>query len=280
MSKRQVVERIAVGKPVSPAEPREASLGATTAALAGMTAAWIAAGSLGLVAQPLRNGLLAIALATMIVAVWPKGRRRWVDWAFLALAAAVALVLAVPVVPVCGVLGVALVMAVLARLRAGIDRRILLLSATAIVALGIYRLALVSLPAVWSISQMLGQGLGQLAAVISGRSLRIGATFAGLDLLVPLAVLYAGWLRWTAPPRRGRAIYAAAAIVVVHLGYLFLLTATPNLVALLPAPANASPEPYLDFYSPPDWQWSQALETMLPWNLPIVAAVLVGVAAG
>ncbi len=250
-----------------------ASGGTVTAALVGLAAAWIAAGSLGLIVQPLRNGLLWVAIGAMLVAAWPKGRRPWGQWMLLATAVAAGVVLAVPTAPVYAVLGIALVAAVLARLHAAADRQVLLLVAMAATVLGMLRLAMVSVASVWSAANALGHGLGRLVAAITGKPLEIGATFSGLDLLLVMAVIYAGWLRWTAPPRRARALYGAVAIVAVEVGYLLLLAWSTNLESMLPDAPAPPRDAYSEFYCPPDWHWSQALAAALPWNVPVVAGL-------
>lgn len=68
-------------------------------------------------------------------------------------------------------------------------------------------------------------------------------------------------------------MYAGGAILAVHLAYLLLLASASDLQSALPAPAAPVQDPYSEFYNPPNWQWSQAVGAMLPWNLPLVPAL-------
>jgi len=84
----------------------------------------------------------------------------------------------------------------------------------------IYRLVLFSVPPVWATANALARIIGNTIGILTGQSLRIGPTFAGIDLLV----LTAGWfgicLARTPAPRKRRAIIGVAAILGVHLLYL------------------------------------------------------------
>ncbi|NUQ64215.1 MAG: hypothetical protein HUU20_17230 [Pirellulales bacterium] len=253
-------------------EPSAPSPAAVAVAVAGMAISWAAAGSIGLVAQPFRIAIVWVGLVVLGVVLWPRRSGRWKQHALLAAAIALALVLlAAAAVP--GILGIALVVAAFARSKESIDRRLLTLTAVAAAALGAYRLTLASVPALWSLADLLGAALGRTAAAVSGRPLSIGATFAGLDLLVVMAVVYLGWLRLTAPPRRRRALVAGTAILASHLIYLLLLASAADLAAALPITPPADQDPYLDFYIPPETHWTEAAGKALPWNLPLVAAV-------
>lgn len=229
-----------------------ASARAVTAAVAGLAAAWISSASLGLLALPLRGGLLAVALLVLLVTLGTG--RRPVLWMLLLGSAGLTLLLAATT-PVGGTFGVALVLAVWAGHASGGERCLALLTTQAITTLGLYRLAVLAIPTV-----------GSLAS--------IGSIQGGLDLWVPLVVLFIGWLRGTAPPHRVRAFGAVVALAAVQLGSRALLAATPWLLTGWPAPAAAPADPYIAAYQPPLWEPSQAVRAMLPWNLPLVAGVL------
>ncbi|MHC4401654.1 MAG: hypothetical protein ACYTG0_18440 [Planctomycetota bacterium] len=245
---------------------------AVVAALAGMAAAWLAAGSTGLLAPPLRHGLTWIALAVACVSVWP-GRRPRKEHLLLAAALVVAAPLMAARWPVFNVLAVSLALAVLAWAADRATQRVLRIVASAALVLGVYRLALASIPAVWLMADGLGYSLGRLTSWISGKPLWVGATFGGLDFLVLTAAVYCGWLAATPRPRLARVLTAAAAVAAGHLAYLTLL----SYYDALPRPPQV-PEPRL--YVPPPWSWSDAVRSLLPWNLPLVAAAMhLGVAA-
>jgi hypothetical protein len=117
------------------------------------------------------------------------------------------------------------------------------------------------------IGGMVGRGVGSLLDV----PLNLGASFAGMDFLVLMAALVAGWLMATEGVNAWRAATAALAVLGVHLLYLITVAYALDWVALLPAAA----EPVFDHpYVPPAWSWSNEVRQLLPWNLPALAAVL------
>jgi len=235
-----------------------------------LLAAWCAAGSLGLIAHPLRLGLTYLGLLTAGAAIWPwHGRRRW--W-----------LLSVPVVVIflriatstSGSLELLLVAGVAAFLAAASNRRqrqVLRVCASAILTFAVYRLACSSISSVWLLTNFLGETIGRGVSVLTGVRLDVGATFAGLDFLVLMAAWYAVWLVSTEGPRWRRALAGAVAILGVHLLYLLVLSQAMDLVELLPVAES----PTFDHpYVPPPWRWSNAVRQLLPWNLPALAAVL------
>ncbi|MFH1265510.1 MAG: DUF4350 domain-containing protein, partial [Planctomycetota bacterium] len=243
---------------------------AVVAALAGIAATWLGAASVGLMSPPLRHGLTWVALAVALVASWParqEGKERWILIAALVIAAG----LIAQATPVYGVLAVSLVLAMLARANEGLDRRTLLATAFAALVLGVFILACASIPTVWSIADALAGTIAGLAAIASGKPLWVGPTFAGLDFLVLMAALYGVWLVWTPRPRLARALYAGAAILGGHLAYLVLLSYSVDLHEALP---QALPPPEFRDYIPPPWSWSNAVRSLLPWNMPLLAGVI------
>jgi len=254
------------GSPATAPSPR-----AIVAAVAGLLAAWIGAGSMGLLAHPLRHALTWLAAAVLLVAGWPQGRRAWKEWGILAAAILAGLILTVPATGVYSVLGLAVVLAVLARTHTGLDHRALLIAAFAVAGFGVFRLSCTTIPTVWLVADWLGQMLGTAAAAISGKPLWVGATFGGVDFLVLMTALYGAWLVRTTPPRWPRAIYALAAILAAHLAYLTVLAYAGDLADALPV-RGPTPEP--QNYVPPPWFLSDAVRTLLPWNVPALAGLI------
>jgi len=248
------------------------SLRVVVAALAGMAAAWVAAGSTGLLAHPLRHALTWLALVVLLVAGWP-GQRKWRALLELVVAAVAAAALSVPASEVSNVLAVTLLLAMLARAGRGVDQRLLVVTSLATAVLGVYRLACTATATVWSITDLTGRGLGRLAEAVSHRPLWIGATFGGLDFLVLMAALVFGWLVCTRRPRFARAVYAAVAVFAGHLVYLTVLAYSTELAAALPEPPPPAPLER-DLYVPPDWHWSDGVAALLPWNVPLLAGVI------
>jgi hypothetical protein len=253
-----------------PAEPRP-SARVTVASLAGVAAAWIAAGDVGLVAHPLRHVLVWLALAVVGIAGWPCRRLSLREWVVLAAGLLAAVLLNVTAAMAYNVLGVTLVLAAVAQCHAGQHRRLLWLVALAAGVLGVFRLAVMSIPTVWLLADGIAGALGRLAGAIARRPLAIGCSFGGIDYLVFLGALLVVWLRSTPRPWLARAGYAVAAIFAGHLAYLAVLAWAPDLAAALPAVA---PPPAGEFYVPPPWSWSAAVGSLLPWNLPALAGLI------
>ncbi len=113
--------------------------------------------------------------------------------------------------------------------------------------------------------------MGHLAGWAAGRPLDVGASFGGIDFLVLMAALEAGWLAATAPPRRGRAVWATLAILAAHAVYLLTLAFSCDLAAALPAPVRPT---VTELSALAEWTWGNALRTLLPWKLPLLAAGL------
>jgi hypothetical protein len=245
---------------------------AAGAAVVVLAACW-AAGLVGLMAEPLRvvgTWLLlglALGLAGSSPIAWPPGSLwRW---------AAVLLMLAVPLTGWTDarheVLLVAVVAACLADARRGAARAMFGSVALAILAWSLLASVSRCLPWAWHISEFGAEQWGAVASLMSGTRLRIGASFGGFGLLGLLGVLYAVWLLTAMGPRRYRAVMALAFIVAVHLGYLLLLAHSLDLAERLP---EVPEREYQHPYTPPPWSWSAAVGTLLPWSLPLLAAVL------
>ncbi len=239
--------------------------------LAGMAAAWLAADSAGLMAHSFRHAATWLAMITAVVAAWPTGRPPIGRWIVLAVAVPAAAIMTASNVPVVNILAVAVVLAALAHLQTGLNGRVALITATAVTVLGIFRLAYGSIPVVWLAANAIGRAMGYAAGMITGEPLWIGATMAGIDFLVLTAALAAGWLICTAAPRRGRAIYAAVAILLGQMLYLIVLAFSCKLAAALP-------EVVLPLQSDKEqlgaWALSNAVRTLLPWNLPVLAGIV------
>ncbi|MHC4176743.1 MAG: DUF4350 domain-containing protein, partial [Planctomycetota bacterium] len=245
--------------------------------VAAVAAAWIAAGSTGLLAHPLRHALTIAALAVAVVAGRPRRDEPLGGWLALGAAVVLGLIMTAADPPAAGVLAVTLVTAALVRSQATLSGRVILIVALATAVLAVFRLACSSIPTVWLAADALGHGLGWLAGTISGEPLWLGASFGGVDFLVLMAALYTGWLISTARPRLPRAICAAAAILAGHLIYLFILSFSNQILAALP-----------DVVLPPEsdnsrlgiWTWGNAVRTLLPWNVPMLALLIHATVAG
>jgi hypothetical protein len=235
---------------------------AALAAIAGLAAAWTAAGSMGLFAHPLQRVLtLALLAAAVLISPLPA---KWTKRSLLGAAAtAVAVVLVTASsLMVVNVAAPVLVLAFLASLLSGRDRSILLCASAAATTLALYRLAYTTIPIVWTMAETFSRGAGKLAGFICGRPLNVGATFAGLDFLVVMLALWATWVVQTGWPRRGRGLYAPAAIFGGHLCYLIILSYVPDVLSAMP-PSDVQE----------GWSWAGLARKAVPWNLPMLAGV-------
>lgn len=246
--------------------------GGPLALAAGLLAGWTSAGSLGLLAQPLRLALVWFLLGAAIVALWP-GRRAWLaqGWSTLITLAVAVAFLASPV-PLVHPLAVAIALALLGRCHQGAPRGMMMVASLAVMILAVFRLACVALPGVWLAADHLAGYLARAATLITHRPLSLGASFAGVDLLPVMLVVYLAWLAGTPRPRWSRALLGLAAMVAVHVLYLVGLCYVDDLVRLLPPPPPPPPTA-VDFPPTPDWAWSEAVRSLLPWNLPLLAAL-------
>ncbi len=283
----------------SPCEPR----GPRIAALAGLAGAWIAAGSSGLLAHPLRHGLTWAALGCTLLAGWRKPARPILGWLLLAAAGAVAVPMIASDLPPLNVLAVALALVAVAQGHAGSAKKTILLAAEATVVLGVFRLAYTSIGWFWLLCDATAAGLGSVAGWITRHPLSVGATMSGLDFLVVMLYLaLRGPLAGRVLPRAGtlqRIGLAVAVVLVGHLIYLNVLTFVPTMVGGLsdapPAPDAWHPyPPPKDFDKTvetwvkrwPKWEslvrWvapnvpyvGRALRELIPWNLPLLAMLI------
>ena len=167
--------------------------------LAGMVAAWLAAGSVGLLACPLRHMLMWLPLVVAALAGWPRTAKAAQNWFVLAAGVFLGLLFTASSSPTVNVLAVAIVLAAVAQIGRGLTGRIALLAAVAAIMLGCFRLACDSIPAAWSAADATGSAMGWLAGLLFGRHVQLGTSFAGLDFLVLSTVVYAGWIVCTNP---------------------------------------------------------------------------------
>ncbi len=239
--------------------------------VAGLSAAWFSAGSSGLLGHPLGHAITWLALGVAIIAAWPENARSFRNWAILAGGAILALLFTASTLPAVNVLAVAVMLAAIAQVGRGLTGRLALIAALAATVLGCFRLAFASIPTVWLAADSAGWMLGRLAGRIGGNHLTVGATFGGIDFLVLTAAVYVAWVICTAPPRRSRALWAAAAIIIGQFVYLIAISQSEQLLARLPEPTVA---PLTDINHVGVWTWGNGLRTLIPWNLPLLALLI------
>jgi hypothetical protein len=196
---------------------------------------------------------------------------------------ALALAMAGFSLPPVNVMAVAMTLAVAALVRPDAARPLRAVASAAAV-LGVYRLALTSLPALWMTADRIGEALGRGAGWITGNPLHVGATFGGLDFLVAMIPLYVIWLAAMPRPRWRAAAWGAAGIIAAQLCYLMLLSAAPSVLDFLTKPLSAAPAAAvlpgerpspqtlvqrIEFWVAESAPWKD----LLPWNVPALAAL-------
>jgi len=230
---------------------------------AGLAAAWIAAGSTGLLAHPLRRALMMAALGIVILVPRPFPWRGRKGLFVMLVTIGLAVYMIASSLPAVNIISVAFVLASVAVNFRGQAKKILCIVAAGIAIFSLYRIACTSIPLVWSVADSLGRILGNIGGLVSGQSTCVGYTFAGLDFLVLMSVLWILWLVCSPSPRKKRALYGFAAIVGGHVCYLIVLSYVPHLLAYVTEPAEQT-----------GWSWSVLFHKAMPWNLPILACVI------
>ncbi len=240
--------------------------------IGGLLATWLAAGSLGWISPPLQKVLTWIALGTVLAATAPSRRRLETQHGIMFLAAGVVAVMMTAFsATVVNIMAVVVVLAAIAQVRPGLIGRVAMSVALAATVLALYRMACDASPTVWALSDGLGRAEGHFAAWLTGRPLVIGASFGGIDFLVLMAALTVYWRNATPMNHPNRTLVAVAAIVAAQIVYLLVLAFSDDLTRLLPA---AIAPIKTDTSMLGIWSWGNALRTLVPWNLPLLAAIL------
>jgi hypothetical protein len=230
-----------------------------------LSAAWLAAGSLGLLGHALRHGVTLVFLGASLVLGWPGG------WAWRRTTGAGAVILgalllqssdAMPV----NVCASALVLCGLAWTRNGADAEPFVLAAQAVLGFALYRFALESFPWFWLALDALAQGLTRLIGWLVRQPLLTGATYAGFDFLLLSALLMGLWFRRTTKQGLTGWMRHGAVLLLVHVAYLAVLAYSVKLLGVLPSEA-----PKAEFGARAPWSFGYAVRELIPWNLPAVA---------
>lgn len=255
----------------------------------GLSACWVAAGSVGLLAAEFRHALMALLLMGLGGLAWPAGRIRifpspqppcWPSpslpirpqkiFQTLLLLGAI-LLFGADSYPVLNLLCVVLVAAGLASLHQQRLRCLLTSLAWAGLVFGVHRLAVLSIPTYWHLTDRIGAFLGKVAGKLGGYPLEVGANFAGVDFLV---LSFVWCLIWGTQTGQFKAPLIGGLVITImggHLLYLLGLAYSPILREKLPPPP---PRPQFHVYLPPGWSWSEAVKTFLPWGVPWIGMAL------
>ncbi len=239
--------------------------------VAAIAAAWIAAGSTGLLAHPLRRMLTLIALSVAIISYRPLHIKPLRYLLGLLVVMGLATCLIASSLPAAAVMGSALVLAFLAMTSDGHAKQVFRISSIAVTVFGIYRTISTSVPWVWQMTDCAGRAIGSFSGIVTRRPLLVGSTFAGLDFLVLTGTLWALWLVSSPHPRRIRAIYSGLAILGGHLIYLIALSFVPQLLAAIPEPAVQTAPATASAFVQTSWSYAGLLHKAIPWNFPVFA---------
>ena len=234
-----------------------------------LAAAWLAAGSVGLMAHPLRRILTGLLLLAAVIVARPPGAvaaagRALFWWGLLA-----AFVLLAAPQPVVNVLAPAVVLAALAATRPGEQRAVWAAGAQAVLLYAVYQFWVTLVPWGWMAADRVARWLGRAMSWVSPWPLEVGRTYAGLDFLV--LTLAFGLLLGCATGARGRpgprwgALALSAGLV--HLAYLFAVASFPRWREWLPVLETPPRVPGL----PPV---TRPLAEMALWQLPWLGLVL------
>lgn len=253
-----------------PACEERVSASATLIVAAGLAAAWIAAGSSGHLAEPLRHALTVLALAIGIVTGCSSAARPFKDWVVLGVGSVIGIVLALVPNEVVNVISAVMVLSALANFRGGVDGRAIRVAAQGVLVFAALHLALATCPSLWVVGDGLGRSLGWFAEAVTGQRLSIGATFAGVDFLLLMGALYGLWLKSTASPRRTRAIGAAVAILAAQLSYLVVLAFADKIAAVV-TPIYPIEDDYMRMGVS---AWQNTMRIAIPWNVPAIGLTL------
>lgn len=237
----------------------------------GLAAAWIAAGSTGLLGHPLRHALALFFLGVAGFSGFSWNARKWSSARIVGWIAAVVAVLAMSAshLPAINIAAVAVLLAALAWDRRVSIRDPLSLTAVTIFAFALYRFTITGSPWLWLAADSIGAGIVRVVGFLSRSPLNGGATFAGLDFLFVTGALVVFWGVAQAPARRKRILWLVGILLAAHLVYLAVLSWAPAILQLLPPPPATTA-----FGTTPPWDWRQGLRSLIPWNIPALAGVL------
>jgi hypothetical protein len=244
----------------------------------GLAAGWLAAGSGGMLGHGFQHALMWLVFGAMLVLNWPRNITSGKTWAILGIAVVAAGAMTASSIDVVNILAVVIILSALAYLRGGIDGRVMLFGSTAVFVFAVYRLAFCSLPIIWHLAQSAGAGLGRTVSLLTGQELSIGATFGGVDFLVPMLVLVTVWAVALEKPRRRAILWALAAVILALFAYLLLLAYSEKILACLPMATEFDPKKTGDS-NVGIWAWQNMVRSWLPWNLPMAAMVFQAVVA-
>ncbi|MBN2589727.1 MAG: hypothetical protein JXA96_07685 [Sedimentisphaerales bacterium] len=261
MSQRRLLQSEGLTKDSSP--EKKADYGLTFLIVFSLAAAWIAAGSTGLLSHPLRRVLTLSFLGIAILAPRPCPCRKNNSRLIMLVSACIAIYLTMSPLQTINILAVSLVLAGYSISSSGFTKRISLILSVSILIFTIYRIAYIGIPTIWIISDNISGILGNITKSVTNQPLLAGPTFAGIDFLILMSIFWILCLLEIPKSRTTKAFYGFAGIFAGHLCYLIALSYAPQL-------AHAVSEPT----SEEIWSWAGLFHKAIPWNFPMLACVI------
>jgi hypothetical protein len=244
--------------------------GLTVFVISSLAAAWIAAGSTGLLAHPLRRVLTLVFLGIAILAhrpcPWEKNSSRLII--FITICIAIYMITSPSMV--INIMAVSLVLAGYAMITSGQAKKISGILSASVLIFAIYRITYISIPFIWLISDKISYLLGKITGSITNKSLSSGSSFSGIDFIVLMSVFWILCLRATAKPWKTRVLYGFLGILGGQIIYLIILSYTPKLLETIVVPTTQANTVTGEV----TWSWASLIHKAIPWNLPILACVI------
>jgi hypothetical protein len=248
--------------PPSPRMVERIPASTATAVAFALSAAWVAAGSAGLLGHGLRHTLMWLLVGGSVVAA---GWRGWAGGVVVLIAIVIAALCTPSILPAVNLVGVVVVVAALAwSAGGGASGRALAITTAALAIFAIYRLCIQAIPIVWTVSDWVGQAMGRVVGWTTGQALSVGPTFGGVDFIVLSGSWYGLWLAQSPKPRWRRAVWGAVGMLAAQYAYLALLSFAPAFLDGIPIGSRETPNP----------SWTVALPGLVKGALDLDAVAI------
>ncbi len=225
-----------------------------------LAAAWIAAGSTGLLSHPLRKILTLIFLGIAVLAQRPCPWQKNISRLIMLISALIAIYMTMSPIQGINVLAVSIVLAGYSITSSKFTKRISLLLSVSILIFAIYKMAYIGVPTIWIISDNISKILGSITKSVTNKPLLAGSTFAGIDYLILMSIFWILCLSEIPKPKITKAFYGFAGIFAGHFCYLIALSYSPQLAQAVVEPTGEE-----------IWSWAGLFHKAVPWNFPILA---------
>lgn len=258
MSQRRLLQSEGLTKDSSP--EKKTDYGLTFLVVFSLAAAWIAAGSTGLLSHPLRHILTLLCISLAVLAPRPCPWHKNTSRLIMLVLVCIAIYMTTSPLQAINVLAVSIVLAGYSISSTGFTKRISLILSFSILIFAIYKMAYIGIPTIWIISDNISRILGSITKSVTNQPLLAGPTFAGIDYLILMSIFWILCLSETSKPKTTKAFYGFAGIFAGHLCYLIALSYVPQLSQAVVEPTGEE-----------IWSWAALFHKAIPWNFPILA---------